>query len=97
MCNDADYLGMPNVSAIVDLKAHPTANNAIVVERLAVDRCGAYYEAQPSASTAASSAIASGTSEALAALATRDPTTLEAYPPCAVGCPPCMNGTLYLS
>ena len=68
-------------------------NNAIVVERLAVDRCGAYYEAQPSASAAASSAIASGTSEALAALATRDPTTVEVYPPCSVGCPSLhMNG-----
>ena len=97
VCNDADYLSMNNIFAAVDMNPNSATNDAIAVERLAVDRCGAYYEAQPSASAAASSAIASGTSEALAALATRDPTTLEAYPPCSVGCPPsCMDRLLIL-
>ncbi|KAG6986432.1 hypothetical protein G7Y79_00087g101110 [Physcia stellaris] len=60
-----------------------------MVQQLAIDRCGAYYEANPSISSTVSSAIASATAEALAALATRDPTDLASYPPCSArGIPP---------
>ena len=58
------------------------------VSLLAQELCGPVYSESPALSSSVSSAIASATAAAAAAVASKDPTNIASFPPCAVRFPP---------